>query len=286
MGGRMRHLAIALVLGSAGALPAAEAAEAAEAGPGMPRVESPAAVLVEVFPWRVLYEKAARQPRYPASTTKVLTALLVLERGDLDAEVGVASKDLMVEAKNLPLAPGGRITRRELLYGLLMYSANNIGCVLARDHSGSVEAFGEAMTRRAAELGAEASCFRNPHGLFDEGHMTSVWDMALIMREAMRHEEFRRIIGTRVHSWPGTGKPVTLATYNRMLKHYPGALGGKTGWIVKSGKTLVSAARRDGRELVAVVFGASGREVWDDTERLMNRGFGAPENTPLVCYGK
>jgi serine-type D-Ala-D-Ala carboxypeptidase (penicillin-binding protein 5/6) len=152
-----------------------------------PTVFAESAALIDSFTGEFLYLKNENAIQYPASSTKILTALLVIEAGDLDTPVTVDISDTKVEPTKLELLPGEQYTRRQLLYGLMLKSANDVAMTLARDNAGSVDAFAEKMTRRAAELGATNSHFANPNGLHDLSHYTTAHDLALISRAAMEH---------------------------------------------------------------------------------------------------
>src|SRR5208283_563738 len=148
-------------------------------GEGEPNVVAASAAVIDSFTGEFLYLKNENALQYPASSTKILTALLVIESGDLDKLVTVDISDTKVEPTKLDLKPGEQYTRRQLLYGMLLKSANDVAMALARDNAGSVEAFAEKMNRRAAELGATNSHFANPNGLHDPSHYTTAHDLAL-----------------------------------------------------------------------------------------------------------
>src|SRR5215210_7226997 len=155
------------------------------------------AFLIDGWSGETLYEKNPDERYYPASTTKILTALLVIEAGNLDQEVEITWEDSRVGESSLEIRPGDRFTRREMLYGLMLKSANDVAHALGRDNAGSIEAFAEKMTRRAAELGATNTHFTNPNGLHDLVHFTTPRDLALIARAAMQQPLFRQIVSTR-----------------------------------------------------------------------------------------
>src|SRR5450432_3168145 len=149
--------------------------------PGELPLTATGAIVIDAFTGQTLYEKNAGQVHYPASTTKILTALMIIETGDLDKVVTVENEDVKTESSDL-LKAGDQLTRRELLYALMLRSANDAAHALARDNAGSVETFAEKMTQRAHELGARSSHFKNPHGLPDPEHYTTPQDLALIAR--------------------------------------------------------------------------------------------------------
>jgi len=170
---------------------------AASPGPGGLSVAAQGAIVIDAFSGKSVFEKNADSPFFPASTTKILTALLVIEAGDLDREVVIQPEDTKVEPSAIEFHPGEHFTRREMLYALLLKSANDVAQALARDNAGSIPAFAEKMTLRAAELGATCSHFMNPHGLHNPQHYTTPRDLALIARTAMQQPLFRKIVSTQ-----------------------------------------------------------------------------------------
>ena len=209
------------------------------------------AVVMEVTTGRVLFAERADARAYPASTTKILTALVVLENLPLDMEVVIPREAVGVEGSSVYLREGERLTVEELLYGLMLRSGNDAATALALASGGSIPGFAAMMNERAARCGAVNSHFVNPHGLHDEEHYTTARDLALITAEAYGSEEFRRIVSTR---------SVTV-----------GANGVKTGFTTKSGRCLVGGAYRDGMQLISVVLDRY--DMWEATEALLNRAF-------------
>ncbi len=251
-----------------------QSAETAEVGSTDElQLEAESAIVIDTLTGEILYEKNAYERRFPASTTKILTALLVIEAGSLDKEVVVNKSDTEAEPSWLEIKPGERFTRREMLYGVLLKSANDVAQALARDNAGSIEAFGEKMTRRARELGAQDSQFRNPHGLPDPEHYCTAYDLAVIARAAMQQPLFRRIVASVTYPWiTGDGRILQLYNHNKLLRLFPGCTGLKTGWTRASQHTLVSAALRDDREVIAVVLKTNKPGVWEDSKKLLQYG--------------
>ncbi len=224
-----------------------------------------------------LYEKNSYEQLYPASTTKILTALLVIEEGDLDHVVVIEPQDTQVEPSAIGFKPGDRFTRRELLYALMLKSANDVAQALARDNAGSIEAFAEKMTRRAASLGALQSHFANPHGLPNPNHYTTPYDLALIARAAMQQPAFRQIVATVSYAWTTPqGATVLLKNHNKLLWCPPwkfeGCTGLKTGYTAKAQGVLVSSALRNHREVISVVMHADKEGKWVDSKALLAYG--------------
>ena len=217
-----------------------------------PETNAAAYVLMDDASGRVLSSKNPEEPRLIASTTKILTALLALEELDPDAEVVIDPAWTGVEGSSMYLAPGQTLTVRELLYGLLLASGNDAATALACLVSGSVETFAERMNERAAALGCETAHFENPSGLDGERHRASALDLAKILREAIRNEEFVRLISTQ----SVTVGDHAMVNHNRLLWECEGVFGGKTGYTEAAGHCLVSYAENDNMRLIAVVMGA------------------------------
>ena len=240
---------------------------------GEPNVVAQSAAVIDSYTGEFLFLKNENALQYPASSTKILTALLVIEAGDLDKVVTVDLSDTKVEPSNLELKPGEQYTRRQLLYGLLLKSANDVAKALARDNAGSVEAFAEKMNRRAAELGATNSHFVNPNGLHDPNHYTTAHDLALIARAGMQQPFFRQIVSTIYYTWKSpTGVVYQLRNHNRLLRHFAGCNGLKTGYTRAAQQVLVSSALREGHEVISVVLHTDKPGIWEDSKSLLTYG--------------
>lgn len=229
------------------------------------------AVVMEVTTGRVLFAERADARAYPASTTKILTALVVLETLPLDMEVVIPREAVGVEGSSVYLREGERLTVEELLYGLMLRSGNDAATALALASGGSIPGFSAMMNERAARCGAVNSHFVNPHGLHDEEHYTTARDLALITAEAYGSEDFRRIVSTRSVT-VGEGESRRLfVNKNKLLGSFEGANGVKTGFTTKSGRCLVGGAYRDGMQLISVVLDRY--DMWEATGALLNRAF-------------
>jgi serine-type D-Ala-D-Ala carboxypeptidase (penicillin-binding protein 5/6) len=238
-----------------------------------PKVIAESAATIDSFTGEFLYVKNENAAQYPASATKILTTLLVIEGGDLDKLVTVDLSDTKVEPSNLQLKPGEQYTRRQLLYGLMLKSANDVAMALARDNAGSVEAFAEKMNRRAAELGATNSHFVNPNGLHNPDHYTTAHDLALIARAAMEQPFFRQIVSTIYYTWKSPAGPISqLRNHNRLLRHFAGCNGLKTGYTRAAQQVLVSSALREGHEVISVVLHTDKPGIWNDSKLLLSYG--------------
>src|SRR5215471_3559606 len=191
----------------------------------------------------------------------------------LDTVVTVQPVDTKVEPSSLDLKSGEQYTRRQLLYGLLLKSANDVALALARDNAGSVEAFIEKMNRRAAELGATSSHFANPHGLHDPNHYTTARDLALVARAAMQQPFLREIVSTIYYNWKSPSRGAyQLRNHNRLLRHFAGCNGLKTGYTRAAQQVLVSSALREGHEVISVVLHTNKPGIWDDSKTLLSYG--------------
>ena len=235
------------------------------------------AIVIDAHTGASLYEKNADEPQFPASATKIVTALLVIEAGDLDREVECTLEDSRVGESSLALKPGQRFTRRQMLYGLMLKSANDVAHALGRDNAGTMPAFTAKMSLRAAELGTKTTHFTNANGLHDLVHYCSPRDLALITRAAMQQPLFRQIVSTRSYDWTGPGVPLRqLNNHNRLLDRFPGCTGVKTGYTYPAQQVLVSAALRDHREVIAVVMHTDKPGIWDDSTLLLSYGLMHP----------
>jgi serine-type D-Ala-D-Ala carboxypeptidase (penicillin-binding protein 5/6) len=236
-------------------------------------VVAQSAAVVDSYSGDFLFAKNENAKQYPASSTKILTALIVIESGDLDHLVTVDLADTKVEPSSLGLKPGEQYTRRQLLYGLLLKSANDVAMVLARDNAGSISAFAEKMDLRAAQLGATSSHFVNPHGLHDPNHYTTAHDLVLIGRAAMQQPLFREIVSTIYYTWKApSGQIDLLRNHNRLLRHFAGCNGLKTGYTRIAQQVLVSSALRGGHEVISVVLHTDKPGIWDDSKALLSYG--------------
>ncbi|MCX7868706.1 MAG: D-alanyl-D-alanine carboxypeptidase [Terrimicrobiaceae bacterium] len=238
-----------------------------------PPIAARHAILIEAETGRTLYQKNADGPIPPASTQKLLTALLILEDGNLNRRVVIAPEDTRVKPTKLGLRAGESYTRRELFDAMLVKSQNDAAAALARDVAGSEEAFVERMNRRAWELGARSSRFANAHGL-PASQFSTARDIARIAWRAAREPEIRRACAIRKLPFVmASGRVKVLENTNKLLERDPTVTGMKTGYTIASGRCLVASARRGGRELIFVQLGSRTSEIFDDAERMLDWGF-------------
>ncbi len=245
-----------------------------------PSLSAKSAILMDADSGRVLLAQNADARSRIASTTKILTGLLVCEQMALEKTVRVPKEAVGLEGSSMYLAAGEQITVRELLYGLLLRSGNDAAAALAILCDGSAASFAERMNARAAQLGMENSHFCNPSGLDEDGHFSTARDLALLTRAALRNAEFREAVGTKCIT---LGSRV-LENHNRLLWRYPGANGVKTGYTRAAGRVLVSSASRGGRTLIAVTI--CDPNDWDDHIALLDYGFSAFEWRSFLRAGE
>jgi D-alanyl-D-alanine carboxypeptidase len=238
-----------------------------------PSVSAKSAVVIDADTGKILYERDAHTRRGMASTTKIMTALVALEQVPLDRLVTVDPRACGVEGSSVYLYAGERITMETLLYALMLQSANDAAEAIAYEVAGSVEGFADLMNRKADALGLTATHFDNPHGLDGETHYTTAYELALIAACAMENEIFAEIVSTVKKSVPLHDGEISrlLVNHNRLLREYGDIIGVKTGYTKKCGRTLVSAAQRDGVRLICVTL-EDGND-WLDHRSLLDYGF-------------
>lgn len=247
-----------------------------------PEIAAEGAVLMDAATGTVLYEKNADKAYYPASITKLMTALLVIENCNLDDTVtfsATATTNLEAGAVSLNITEGDKLTVRQCLYALLLKSANEVANGLAEHVAGSNAAFAKMMNDKAKALGCTNTNFVNPHGLNNSNHYTTARDMALIARAAFQNETLRKIDTTLSYELPATQKAgarmITMGhkmMYSTDSRYYPGIIGGKTGYTSLAGNTLVTAVEKDGVRLIAVILKSKSTH-YADTKALLDYGF-------------
>ncbi len=251
--------------------------------PEGPELASDGAILMDAVTGNILYEKNVDQRMYPASITKILTALIAIEHLSLEEKITYTRDDIYTlerGASTIALRPDEELSVEESLYGLLLASGNECANGLARQTAGSVSAFVDMMNARAAELGCTGTHFANPHGLHDENHYTTPHDMAILMRAAISNATYLRFDSTRTHIIPPTNlvnetRPVKMR--HEMLdpysaNYYEGVVAGKTGFTTPAGNTLVTYAVRGDLKLISVVMHSTGQQ-YADTKKLLDYGF-------------
>ena len=240
---------------------------------GIPKTSAASVIVVDANTGKILYEKNADQIRPPASTQKLLTALIVAESGFLDRPVTVQPTDTMADPVKLNIKAGDTYQRIDLLRALLVKSPNDVARCLARDNAGSIEAFAETMNRRAQQLGAVHSHFVNPNGLPVPGQYSSARDLSLIARAAYANSTIRSIVCLpQLVFRYANGRTRELENTNKLLRRLPYCNGMKTGYTDAAGKCLIASGSRAGREVIVVVLGDSSSRVWRDASALLSWG--------------
>lgn len=236
-------------------------------------VSAGSAILIDAKSGLILFEKNADKIRPMASTTKIMTAVVAIEGYDLDTVINIPAAAVGIEGSSIYLCEGESLTLRQLLYALLLSSANDAATAIALHCAGSIEAFAEMMNQTAQKLGLVNTHFDNPHGLDSDSHYTTARDLARLAAYAITLPEFKEISSTYKTQIPLAGVENTrlLVNHNKLLRSYDGIIGVKTGFTKKSGRCLVSAAERNGTILIAVTLNAP--DDWADHKAMLDFGF-------------
>ncbi|MBQ3235361.1 MAG: D-alanyl-D-alanine carboxypeptidase [Clostridia bacterium] len=237
--------------------------------------------VIEVNSGRILYETASNVKLPMASTTKILTALTVIENFDVNKEITVPKKCVGIEGSSVYLREGEKLTVKELLYGLMLRSGNDCAeclasCLISRDE------FIKLMNKTAKNCGAKNSNFVNPHGLPDDNHYTTAYDLAKISVKAIKNPIFKEIVSTKRVNISNDGYPYDrlLVNKNKLLFSYDGCTGIKTGYTKKAGRCLVTSAERNGMEVVSVVIDSP--QMWERTKELLDSSFTEYQMTKII----
>ncbi|GBG54987.1 serine-type D-Ala-D-Ala carboxypeptidase [Sporomusaceae bacterium FL31] len=242
------------------------------------------AIVMDARTGKVLYARDAESKRYPASTTKMMTLIVALEHGNLDEMVTTSQNASSTEGSSLWLAPGEQLKLMDMLYGIMLISGNDATVAVAEHISGSVEKFAKLMTEKAHTIGAANTNFTNSSGLPDPNHITTAHDLAKIAAYGYKNPIFSQIVSTqkKIIPWPGKDHDRELYNENKMLWLFDGGNGVKTGYTDAAGRCLVSAAKRNDIQLVAVVLDSD--HMWDDSIALLDYGF--QQLQPMTLFNK
>ena len=266
-----------------------------------PNITADYAILIEAATGRVIYEKNADEKAYPASTTKMLTCVLAIEKGDLDKTLSVSQRAAWTEDPYVGFQQGDMLKERDLLKALMMVSDNSSAVVLAEGIGGSVEGFAKMMNDKAKEIGLKNSHFVTPNGLPDDDHYSTARDMAKIAAYGWHNEKFREFSGTEMDTieWVSpVNKRMVVKNSNKLLGTMPGVNGIKTGWTNAAGGCLAASAKRDGIQLIAVVLHSDDVNTrFTEAGKLLEYGFSKvkkmksmdksrTERTVLVSHGE
>jgi len=236
----------------------------------VPVINAHAAIVMDANSGRILYSKNADQRRYIASTTKIMTAIVTLENGNVDDIVTISKRAASIKGSSINLKEGEKLKLKELLYGLLLNSGNDAAIAIAEHIGGDVESFVDMMNKKASELDLVNTSFKTPHGLDREGHYSTANELAQMTRYALRNPEFAAICKTVSTSITGR----SLYNTNEMLGFYPGADGVKTGYTGQAGRCLVCSATRNGQRLISVVLGCPTRTIRaESTRKILDYAF-------------
>jgi len=282
-------LAIALTIPSF----KASAASTASTAPTAPSVSADSAVLMDADTGEILYSKNIDAAYPPASTTKIMTALLTLENCKLDDVVTVGKNPPLADGSKIYIYEGEQLTVKQLLYGMLLPSANDCAEALAEHVGGSLDGFAAMMNKRAKELGCTDTNFVNPSGLYNDNHKTSAKDLALIMSELSKHKEYIEIATTPAYKIPPTNKSTLerpLWNENKLIQkyspsYYPYCIGGKTGYTIQSLHSYVSVSEKDGRRLVVAIVHDSTMTSFQEAINLFNYGYDGFEKVTVYPKG-
>lgn len=267
-----------------------------------PSILCETAILIDASTGTILTQKNADKKMYPASLTKIMTAILAIEMGNLSDVITVDDDTpYEIEGSHIALEPGEIMTLKDLLYALMLPSANDAASVIAKYYGGNIEGFVKKMNEKAKELGAYNTNFVNPHGLHDENHYTTAADLAKITRYAMKNETFRKIVGTTKYEIKPTNKKSEtryFTTLNKLLyttnsnqiyidgsyisPRYEGTTGVKTGYTPEAGNCLVASVKKNGTELIAVIMKGISLEMYQDAHNMFNYGFMEYKSTTLT----
>lgn len=242
------------------------------------------AIVMDARTGKVLYARDAESKRYPASTTKMMTLIVALEHGNLDEMVTTSQNASSTEGSSLWLSPGEQLRLMDMLYGIMLISGNDATVAVAEHISGSVEKFAKLMTEKAHAIGATNTNFTNSSGLPDPNHITTAHDLAKIAAYGYKNPIFSQIVSTqkKIIPWPGKDHDRELYNENKMLWLFDGGNGVKTGYTDAAGRCLVSAAKRNDIQLVAVVLDSD--HMWDDSITLLDYGF--QQLQPMALFNK
>ena len=229
---------------------------------------------------RVLHSVNADEKRAMASTTKIVTCITVLDNYDINQELEIKKEWTGIEGSSIYLKEGERYTVEDLLYGLMLRSGNDSAVALANGLSGSIERFAVLMNKTAIKCGAENSSFVNPHGLDDDQHYTTAYDLAMITRYAMHNEKFSKIVSSKKYLCTANGEKKVWYNKNKMLNDYEFATGVKTGYTKKAGRCLVSSSNKNNFKLICVVLNCG--PMFERSSQLLNQSYNSYNRVKIV----
>lgn len=253
---------------------------------GGPDVSAKAAIVIDGITGQVLYSKNIHDQLPQASTTKMMAAIVALERGRMSDIIQISKKSADIVGSSMYLEAGETLTFEQLLYGMMLVSGNDSTNAVAEYISGDTDKFVELMNQKAKELGLKDTHYTNPHGLPVADHYSSAYDLAQIARYALANPRFAEIAATKTKELPGNKRIARrmLVNHNKLLRYFPGAWGGKTGYTTVAGKCFVGSAKRDGRYVIEAILHDA--NCWADAENLLNFGLSSFTSEPVAAAGQ
>lgn len=237
----------------------------------VPKILSKYAICIERTTGTILFENNAYEKTAMASTTKIMTSIIAIEKGNLNDTVTVSKKAAQINGSRLELKENMQISLKDLLYGLMLRSGNDAAIAIAEHISGSTENFAILMNEKAKSLGMNNSHFVTPNGLDDDQHYSTAYDMAVLTNYALNNKVFTEIVGTKDTSISWNGNPREISNTNELLGNYNGVYGVKTGFTFGAGRCLISACKRDGLDVIVVVLGANNKkDRTNDSVKILN----------------
>ena len=237
------------------------------------KITAKSAVLMNAQTGKIIWAQDKDLPLPPASTAKILTALVVLDHSRMSDVLTVPAEALRVPGATIQLIAGEKLTVSDLLHAMLLGSANDAAIALALHAGGSIDKFVERMNYQAHTLGAVRSRFFNPTGMPHPNQLTTAQDLAVITQAALENSDFRQIVITKTYPWKSRRRQGTIKNSNKLLSSYDGAIGVKTGNTREAGYCLVAAAQRGGQTYIAVLLKSQEKAVWQDARKLLDHGF-------------
>ena len=243
------------------------------------QLKTDSSILMEATTGSILYEHNSKQIKYPASVTKIATAIYAIENANLDEIVTVSENARYAEGTRVYLEVGEQVTLEKLLYGLMINSGNDAAVAIAEHISGTEDQFAMDLTNYLIEkTGIQNTNFVNGSGLYDPNHYTTAYDLAKIVQYAMKNETFMKFFNAKELRWIGQSWDTTIVSHHRLVNGeipYEGITGGKNGYVPQSRYTLVTTSKRDNMQLIAITLGGNKNEIYNDTIKLFDYGFGS-----------
>lgn len=250
-------------------------------------IKAPSVILMDAYGGQVLYEKDSRTSLHISAACKLMTVLLAIESGDLTSNVTISSDSVDAQGSALSLEVGKKYTLEDLLYGIMLTSANDAAKAVAESIGGDTSKFVDSMNAMAAKLGMKDTHFKNPTGLYDEAQYTTAYDISLLIRYAITKPAFKTIFSVKARPWySADGKSEILTSQNKLFWSYPGVDGGKTGYNEKEKQTVVTTAQKNGMELIGVVLDSPENDMFNGAAILFDHGFNNFMKSTLVHNGE